>query len=614
MVYLWAIGLILTTAFAEPQHGFSTFGQLKYPKGFQRFDYTLAHPYEGGELKLAAQGTFDSLNPFIVTGTPADYIGLTFSTLLDQAKDEPATSYAYVAETIEVAPDHSWVIFTLHPQAQFNNGEKITVEDVIFSFEILRTKGLPLYREYYKNVEKAEKISDTQIKFSFNTKNNRELPLILGQLPILSKKYFETHSFSESTLTAFPSSGPYEIVHVDPGRSITYKRVQNWWAKDNASQKNQFNFDTIRVDYYRDPQAMFEAFKTGDVDLRLENSAKQWATGYDFTAVKNNQIKLLELPVHISSGTYGLFFNTRKDIFKSPQVRKALSFLLDFNWLNKNIFYNLYTRNLSYFPNSELACKEKLEESDVSFLKELVPSLPKVIFEGPFTLPIIENETQLRDVLQQSKNILLSEGWVIQNQKLVKDNKPFTFEILIYDKAHERFLLNFIATLKRVGIEAKIRLMDVSTYQERVDQLDFDMILGGIPQSPTPGNEQRNFFGSLSVHRKGTMNYAGIQSPVLDTVIEKLIESPDYETLKTRVRVLDRLLLEGYYMIPAWNSPTLKIAVWDKFMIPEPAKYSRLDFLTWSFDPSKIQTPKPVKKSLWQQVKEWFMSLFTQVD
>lgn len=607
------ITAISSVCFAETptatfSHGFSTFGELKYPSTFTHFEYVNPNAPKGGELKTAGLGTFDNLNPFIIKGTPVVGISRCYAALLDQSFDEPASHYGYVAEAISVAPDLSWVIFKLNPKAQFNNGQKITADDVIFSFNALREKGQPLFRTYYKAITKVEKLSEHEVKFHCPGNKSREIPSILGQVPVLSKTYYETHPFEETTLTPSPCSGPYEISSIDAGRSITYKRIKNWWGENIPSQKGRYNFDIIKVDYYRDSNAMFEAFKNGQIDIRYESSAKLWSTGYTFPAVEQGFVKKEKIKHSLClPGSYGLFFNTRREIFKDRKVRQALTEMFDFNWANKNLFYNMYQRIQSYFPNTAFAASGIPEGEEKALLEPYKGQIPVEVFTTPFTLPEHPNEQSIRKSADKALCLLKDAGWEIKNQKLinVKTGKPFVFEALIYDQSSEKVFLHFQGYLKFVGIEMKVRLVDVSTYQERIDQFDFDMILASNPQSPSPGNEQRDMWSSVAANAKGSRNVAGIQEKAIDEIIEKLIDAKDYKTLITTTKALDRLLLWGYYMIPAWTTDSIPIVFWDRFSRPTiTPTFNPFTFDAWWIDnekakrlPSHLQRNKDKEKA-----------------
>jgi microcin C transport system substrate-binding protein len=584
---------LLPQAQAEPSfsHGLSIFGDLKYQEAFTHFDYVNPNAPKGGEIKVAGFGTFNSLNPFIIKGTSAQGISDCYATLLSPCFDEPASYYGYVAESIKVAPDFSWVIFKINPKACFNNGNSITADDIIFSFNILREKGQPFFRTYYKAITKVEKISDHEVKFDCPGNHSREIPVILGQLPVLSKSYYETHNFDETTLDPFPSSGAYEVESLEAGRSITYKRVTNWWGENIPSQKGQHNFDKIKVEYYRDSNAMFEAFKNGEVDIRYESTAKLWSTAYNFPAIEQGLVKKEEIKHSLClPGSYGLFFNTRRDIFMNRKVRQALTEMFNFEWANKNLFYNMYKRIHSYFPNTPFSATGVPENEEKKLLETYKDDIPAEVFSIPFSLPEHKSEQDIRKSSDKALSLLKEAGFEIRNQKLIntKTGKPFIFEALIYDQSTEKIFLHFQNHLKLIGVEMKLRLVDVSTYQERVDQYDYDMIVANNPQSPTPGNEQRDMWSTAAANMKGSRNIAGIHEKPIDEIIEKIVESKDYKTLITTTKALDRLLLWGYYMIPAWASDNILIAFWDRFGRPNTTPpYNPVTSNAWWIDVSK---------------------------
>jgi microcin C transport system substrate-binding protein len=622
---IWA-GITATFADNPPSnpassqtHGFSAFGELKYPKDFTHFDYTNPDAPKGGLLRLGREGTFDSLNPYIVKGVPAGLITLTTATLLDEAYDRPGESYAYTAESVEVAPDNSSVTFRLNPNAKFSNGEPVTTDDVIWVFETLKTKGQPMYRTYYKNISKVEKLDDKTIKFSFNTTTNRELPGILGQLPILSKKYYETHPFDETSLKSGPASGPYEVEATSVGHSFVIKRIENWWGADVPSQKGRHNFGKIRTDYYLEANALFEGFKSGLYDLRVEGIAKNWATAYTFPAFIKGHVKREEIKTFLSGATTGLVFNTRRPIFSDIRVRKALTLLFDFPWINKHIFYGLYKRSLSYYPNSDYEAKGFPTEDEKALLEPYQDKIPPEVLTQAFTLPEPQDENDKRELQEQAQNLLKEAGYEVKDAVMVdsKTGKPFTFEILIFNKAQEKFMLNYAASLKRLGIQVSVRNLDPAAYELRTNNLEFDMVHNAILQSPSLGNEQRDYFGSERSDAPGTRNLAGIKNPVVDQLIEKLINTRNYKSLTDTAKALDRVLLWNYYMIPAWHDDVTRVAYWDRFSRPKISpKYLGLDITSWWFDkekdakiniePQDKQPETKEKPSLWSKIKGWF--------
>lgn len=592
--FLW-LGLGSTSAeildhTSSPTHGFSTYGKLKYPDTYTHFDYANPYAPKGGKLRLGTLGTFDSLNPYIVKGVAPGLIYYTTATLLEGAEDRSGESYAYAAESVELAPDRTWVIFRLNPNAKFNNGEPVTADDVIWVFETLKTKAVPMFRTYYKNISQAEKLDDRTIKFHFNNAADRELPLILGQIPILSKKFYETHKFEETSLTPPPSSGPYEIEKVKPGHAFVLKRVKNWWGASIPSQKGRHNFDKIKADYYLESNALFEGFKSGQYDLHQESIAKNWATAYTFPAFLEGHVKREELKHALSAGTVGLNFNTRRYPFSDIRVRKALTLLLNFPWINKHIFYGLYKRNESYFPNSDFEAKGPPTEEEIAILQPFQETLPKEVLTQSFVLPAPQTEADHRKLQEEALNLLKEAGYVLKDTVMVnaKTGKPLSFEVLIYDKSLEKIFLNYSLSVKRLGIQLRLRTLDTAAYQLRVDNLNYDMIYSGIPQSNSLGNEQRDYFGSERADMRGTRNFSGIKNPVADQLIEHLIVAPKYKSMMNHAKALDRVLLWNYYMIPAWNHNAVWVAYWDRFSRPSIIpKYRALDISTWWFDKKK---------------------------
>ena len=555
------------------QHGFAVFGHLKYPENFECFEYVNPNAPKGGQITLGALGTFDSLNPFILKGTPPDGIMRCHATLLAPAYDEVASYYAYVASRVEVAINGKSVVFHLNPNACFNDGQPITADDVIFSFETLRQYGKPFFRSYYKDVTKVEKISSHQVKFIFEKNIGRELIANLGKLPILCKKFHETHPFHETNLIAGPCSGPYFVKSLEKSRSIIYRRVQNWWAENLPSQRGQNNFDIIKIYFYRDPTTLFESFKRGQIDVRMEISTKNWATEYNFPAFKQGHVKKHPLYGHkVSYGSYGLYFNTRRSLFADRKVRMALSQMFDFEWLNNNLFYKLSQRNKSYFPRFPFAAKGIPLGQEQKLLEPFKNQLPTELFTEPFEVPVHNAPNDIQKSRTKALRILQDAGWVLKDQKLVhvKTGKPFVFEFLIHSKAVEKIVIHFQNCLKLIGIDVRITLIDIGTYRERCENYNYDMILETIPQRQTPSNEQRDMWSSMAADQPRTSNIAGIKNPVIDALIEKLIESPDYEAMVVRAMALDRVLLWGYYMIPAWQMDFMPWVVWDRFGFPNP--------------------------------------------
>jgi len=569
-------------------HAMSMYGDLKYPAGFKHFEYANPDAPKGGDVKLAAFGTFDTLNPFTLKGVPAAGLGELFDSLMAGAADEPLSYYGLVAETIEAPADRSWVAFTLRPEARFHDGSPMTVEDVIWTFDTLKAKGQPFFRSYYAQVLKAEKVGDRKVKFSFGPGDNRELPLIVGQLPVLSKAYWSKRDFEKTTLEPPLGSGAYKIESFEPGRSITYRRVKDYWAAKLGVKTGQDNFDTIRYDYYRDINVALEAFKAGQYDLRQENVAKNWATAYTGPAVAQGLIKREEIKHNIPSGMQAFVYNTRRPAFQDARVRHALAYAFDFEWANKNLFFGSYTRTKSYFSNSELASRGAPTADELKILEPFRGKVPEEVFTKEYQPPTTDGSGNIREGAREALRLLGEAGWTVKDGKLVNARgEPLAFEILIDDPTWERVTLPFVKNLERLGVAARVRTADAAQYQKRTDDFDFDLIVTRWPQSVSPGNEQRDFWGSVAAGDKGSRNLAGIHDPAVDRLIDLVIQAPDRKSLVTRTRALDRVLLWGHYVIPHYHLQAFRIAAWDRFARPAVAPKYAFGFDTWWIDPTK---------------------------
>lgn len=572
----------------QPTHGISIFGDLKYPANFTHYDYVNPDAPKGGNVKLATTGGFDSFNPFVVKGDAAAGSTLLHCTLLDTAQDEPFSLYGYLAEKVEVAPDHKSVTFTLNKNAKFSDGSPVTVEDVIFSFNTHIKKGIPLFAQYYKDVTKVEKAGPNQVRFLFSTDRNRELPAILGQLIyVLSKDYYTKHNFEAADLTPPVGCGPYKVKNFQAGQTVTYERIPGWWGENLPSQKGQHNFDITYI-YFRDQSVQFEGFKGGAYDFRLENLAKNWAAGYKIPAVTEGKIVLKEVPNQLPQGITMLAFNTRRPLFKDPKVRQALTEAFDFEWINKNLFFNSYVRAHSYFNNSDMASSGLPQGEELALLEPFKDQLPAELFTKEFKLPVSNGTGQDRRLIEKANKLLEKAGWVIKNGQRInqKTGEPFAFELLLSDPNYERTALALQRNLQSLGVNMTIRTVTPSQYMERVQNYDYDMIAVVIPETETPGNEQRDFWVSTYADIPGGRNFAGIKNPVVDKLVALLLDSPDRPTLKTRVHALDRVLLWGYYGIPEWYGKTSRFAYWNKFGHPAKAPKDGVGFSTWWVDPA----------------------------
>jgi microcin C transport system substrate-binding protein len=571
-------------------HGMSMYGDLKYKAGFKHFDYTNPDAPKGGDVKLSALGTFDNLNPFILRGVPAAGIGEAFDTLMVQSSDEPFSQYGLIAETIEVPADRSWVAYTLRPEARFHDGTPVTADDVVWTMETLKTKGHPFYRSYYAKVVKAEKAGERKVTFRFAPGDNRELPLIVGQMPVLSRAYWSTRDFEKTTLEAPLGSGPYKVESVSPGRSITYRRVKDYWGAKLPVNAGRHNFETIRYDYYRDTTVSLEAFKAGEYEFRLENVAKNWATGYSGPAVSQGLIKKATVQNEVPTGMQGFVYNTRRLIFADPRVRQALGYAFDFEWTNKTLFYGAYTRTKSYFSNSELASRGRPGPDELKVLEPFRGKVPAEVFTKAYEPPTTDGSGNIRENLKAALDLLKDAGWVVKGQKLVnaRTGEPMTFEVLLADPAFERITLPFVKNLERLGVVARVRTVDTAQYQNRLDAFDFDMTVAVWGESLSPGNEQRDNWSAEAARIKGSRNLAGVSDPVVDQLVDLVVSAPDRPTLVARTRALDRVLVWGFYVVPHWHIQAWRVAYWDKFERPRVSPKYALGFPdAWWVDAQK---------------------------
>lgn len=555
------------------------------PPDFQAFPYVNPDAPKGGEATLAAIGSFDSFNPFIVRGTPASELNRIWDTLLQRDDDEISTYYCHLAQWVELAGDRSWVAFELHPEAKFHDGHPVTAEDVAWTFEMLRSKGRPFYRAYYADVAGTTVESERRIVFHFKTTTNRELPMIIGEMVVLPKHFWDGRDFSRPLADPPLGSGPYRVEHVDFGRTVVYKRVPDYWAANLPTVRGRFNIDTIRIEYFRDGTVAFEAFKAGKIDLRQENIAKQWATAYDFPAVKKGLVKKVLLPQRLPAGMQGFAMNTRRAVFKDRRVRYAMALAFDFEWCNENLFYNAYTRTNSYFANSDLACSGIPQGEELALLEPFRKDLPPELFTEPFRLPVNRTQDDHRQNLRKALAILREAGWQVKERKLVDaEGNPFRFEILLSEPAFERVALPYVQWLGRLGIDARVRTVDPAQYQRLMDAFDYDMTVAVFPESDDPGNEQLGYWSCASAGQEGSDNLMGVCNPVVDALVKKLINAPDHEHLVPIAHALDRVLLWNWYMVPHWYLPFVRVAYWNRFGRPEKPVRTGFAFDSWWID------------------------------
>ncbi|SBW12341.1 conserved exported hypothetical protein [uncultured Alphaproteobacteria bacterium] len=587
----WVLPAIALTApleAAEPRHGLAMHGAPAYPADFTHFAYTNPEAPKGGLLKLHALGGFDTLNPFTLKGMSAAGLGLTYDTLMAAAQDEPFTEYGLVAETVTVPEDRAWARFDLRPEAKWHDGRPITPEDVIFSLETLREKGDPFYRSYYAGVAKVEKTGPHAVTFTFAEAGNRELPLIIGQMPVLPKHYWQGRDFAATTLEPPLGSGPYKVASFETGRTITLERVKDYWGKDVPANAGRYNWDTIRYDYYRDTTVALEAFKSGAFDMIGEYEAKKWATAYDFPAARDGRVIRAEIPKHTPSGMQGFVYNTRHPVFADPRVREALAYAFDFEWTNAALFHGAYSRTNSYFDNSELAASELPSPAELKLLEPFRKDLPPEVFTRVYKAPVTQGPDGIRANLRIALAKLRAAGYALKDGVMTDAaGQELRFEILvnaIQATTFERVVLPFVQNLRKIGVVAEMRVADVNQYQNRMQQFDFDMTTGSFPQSLSPGNEQEGFFGSAVADQPGSRNTAGVRSPAVDAMIRHIVLAKDRDDLIAATRALDRILLWSHYVIPQWFLPYDRLAYWNRFGKPEILTLHGADTSAWWID------------------------------
>ena len=580
-----------TAAESYKGQGLAMHGDLKYKAGFRNFDYVNPAAPKGGKVRLGATGSYDSLNGFIIKGQPVIALGLIYDSLMVSSLDEPFSKYCLLCETIEVPRDRSWVAFTLRANARWHDGKPITVEDVIWTFKTLREKGAPFYRYYYSSVDSVKKTGERSVKFTFKRGENLEMPLIIGELPVLPKHYWADRDFSKTMLEAPLGSGPYKVKSFEPGRSITYQRVPDYWGARLPANVGSNNFDLVRYDYYRDSTVEIEAFKSGAIDYRAENSSRHWATSYKIRAIADGRMKKEELQHRRSAGMQGFVYNMRRDFFRDITVRRALGYAFDFEWSNKTLFYGQYARTRSFFQNSELAATGLPKGRERDILAKYASRLPKEVFSQAYNPPATDGSGNNRAQLKEALRLLKRAGWDInaETRKLTnkKTGKEMKFEVLLRSPLFERIVLPVKKNLSRLGIDVTVRTVDSAQYQERVENYDFDMIVSGWGQSLSPGNEQRNFWSSEAAGRPGSDNYSGIRNSVVDDLIELLIAAPSRQELIYRTRALDRVLQWKHIVIPHWHLPYDRVLYWDKFSRPSVVPDRGVSLFTWWVDPVK---------------------------
>jgi microcin C transport system substrate-binding protein len=594
-ICMWAVG-----ANAEPRHGISTFGDLKYQPGFDHFDYVNPRAPKGGVLRLAGgEGTFDTVNPFTLKGIrfrgdAGSVMSLPYESLMAGGADEPDALYGLVAETADLAPDRTSITFTLRPEARWHDGSPITVDDVVFTFNALKTDpgAFPSYRIILRDVVDVEAIGARQVRYSFDPTAValRDLPNTVAGMPILSKAYFADREFGETTFESPLGSGPYRIAKVSPGRSIVLERVSDYWAADLGVNRGRFNFGQIRLVFYRDRDVQHEAFKSGEFDFHEEFTSRIWATGYDFPAVRNGRVIKEAVPNRGPASRQYFVLNLRKSKFQDRRVRQAINRAFDFEWTNTNLFYSAYERSSSIYQSTDMAATAPPTPAELELLTPFRDKLPPEVFGEEYRQPASDGSGNNRQNLRRAQQLFAEAGWTVQGGQLRNAaGDLMSIEFLTFSPSFERVFAPVVKNLKRIGADASIRVVDSSQYTQRVDQTrDFDITTAAFGVSATPGVGERGFWNSGFADQPGSNNDAGVKDPVVDELVERLASAKDRESLTTAARALDRVLLWNQYIIPQWYRSTYTIAYWDMFGRPETVPTYSLGFLdTWWIDPAK---------------------------
>jgi microcin C transport system substrate-binding protein len=590
---LLVLGLASAPAAADgPTHGLSAFGDLKYKADFKHFDWVNPDAPKGGRMAhigTAALTTFDSFNGFILKGDAAQGLGLLFDSLMTSSDDEPDAAYGLVASSAELAPDRSSVVFHLRPEARFSDGSALAAEDVVFSLDILKEKGHPAIRSQLRDVIKAEAIDARTVRYTFSVAKSRDLPLVVATLPILSKDYYATHDFDQTTLEPPLGSGPYKIGDFEVSKYVSYRRRDDYWAKDLPVNRGRFNFDEVRYDYFSDRASALLALQAGELDLREEMTARDWVTGYDTPAVKAGRLIKFTMPDNTPSGTQGFFLNTRRPQLADARVRKALDYAFDFEFTNKSLFYGLYTRTVSFFENSPLKASGKPSEAELALLEPFRGQLPPEVFGDAYLPPVSDGTGKDRRLLKEADKLLKEAGWQIKDGRRVNaQGEVLDLEFLYVDPTSERVLTGYAENLRQLGLSVNLRRVDPAQYQRRVKTFDFDVITTRYALRPTPGVELRSFWSSDAAKTDGSRNLAGVADPVVDALVGKLIEARSRQELETAARALDRVLRAGHYWVPQWYQPVHRVVHWDKYGRPATQpRYGRGIIDSWWYDAAK---------------------------
>jgi microcin C transport system substrate-binding protein len=586
-------------------NAFAVLGKPALPPDFPYFPYVNPNAPKGGTVTLAAVGTFDSFNPFILRGTATgdtvapwvilpggagsgSSVGHVWESLLTSSADEGAVGYGHLAQTIEVPADRMWVAFELRPEAKFSDGTPVTAEDVAWTYRTLLTQGRPSFRIQMADVKDVAVDGPRRVVFHFTTNTNRQLPLVLGGLPVLPEHWFKGRDFTRPLQDAPIGSGPYRITRFELGRSVTFERDPNWWAANLPTGKGTNNFDRVQVEYFRDSTVAMEAFKAGSIDLRSENISKNWATAYDFPAVQSGLVIKGDFQHHLPTGMQGFAMNTRRPVFADPRVRQAMGEAFDFEWTNKNLFYGAYTRTDSYFSDSDLASSGIPQGDELKLLDPYRSELPPELFTQPFKLPVTDGSGNNRPELKAALDLLSQAGWQVKQRKLVNAaGQQMQFTLLVDDPSLERIALPYAQNLDKLGIDVQVRSVDPAQFQHLTDDFDFDMIFMIYPEGDVPGQELRDYWSCAAAKAQGSANAPGVCDPAVDVLIEKVIAADDRPSLVAAARALDRILLWRWYMVPNWDNLVFHVAYWDRFGHPDKPIREGFNFDTWWVDPAK---------------------------
>ncbi len=596
--------LLATGAGAQPRHALTILGTPALPPDFPYLPYVNPDAPKGGEVVFGMTGSFDGFNPYILRGNPAMGVtstwqpgvggtssgtagGHIWESLLAPSADEVATGYGHLAESVELAADRLSVIFVIRPEARFADGSPVLASDVAWTFKTLMEKGRPSVRVAYADVLDCVADGERRVVFHFKSNQNRELPLAMGGLPVMSEKWWSTRDFTKPLTEPPMGSGPYRVDKFELGRSVTYVRRDDWWARDRPTGRGQFNFDRVRIEYYRDLTVMGQALKAGQLDYRQENSAKEWATGYDVPALRDGFLIKQELPHHLPLGYQAFVFNTRRPVFADARVREAINELFDYEWLNKNLFFGTYDRTTSYFGNTDNEARGLPEGAELKLLEPFRDKLPARVFTTPFQQPVTDGSGNNREGLRRALALFKEAGWTIKERKLLNaEGKQMSFGILLNEPGLERLALPFQQWLQRAGIEVNVRTVDTAQYQRLMDDFDFDLTPIAFPGGELLGNELRDDFSCAGSKVQGGGNYAGVCDPVVDSLIETIIAATDRESLFAAGRALDRVLLAGRYGVMNYHGSRFNLAIWNRFGRPTPPVRTGFVIDDWWVDPA----------------------------